>query len=353
MSVLDLYTTPSEPASFSGVSTFRKNHPNLSSSLIKKTIKKNDVYSLHKPVKRVFTRRKTIVSGIDAQWQCDLMDIKKYKTSNNNQSYLLTCIDVFRRYAWVVPLKNKEAVTCRDAFLKIFSTNKPPKYIYSDHGSEFKGVCKKLFKEHNVIQLETKSMFKAALAERFNRTLREKIFRLITWNKLNGVKPVTRFIDKLDDLVKSYNSTIHSSIGTSPDKVNEKNEDEIRNFQYGYDAYKDAKTKPITFNHKIGDYVRVVEDKKLFDKGSTVNWRKEIYLIYQINATRPPTYKVKDLNEKEYDWNYYTQELQKIDYSEFPYDTFKVLEEKDGQSKVIKLNSDNQEPVWVDSKILN
>ena len=349
MSFAQLYTKPEEPASFTGAQTFKTNHPGFKLAKLKKELRDVEAYSMHKQVKRKFPRRKTEVAGIDDQWQIDLLDISKLKYQNSHMTFLLTCIDVFRRFAWVIPIKNKEAETVRDAFLTIFKTNKPPRSIYSDGGNEFKGECKELFQKLNILTIETMSTLKAAVVERFNRTIREKIWRYITWSKSK------RFIDVLPDLVKSYNATIHSSLGTSPDKITPQNEAQIRTKLYGHNNFelRNVHNIPtIKLAFKIGDYVRIVVDKKLFEKGATPNWSEEVYIVYQINPTSPPTFKIKKLTNEEYSWNYYTEELQKVSFKEFPYDTFKVISQKGDKAVVVKLNSENQKEVQVDKKIL-
>jgi hypothetical protein len=350
MSINKLFTTPSEPGSFTGVATFRKNHKNFSLKKIKSELEGNDVYTLHKQVRRKFPERKVVVAGIDDQWQCDLLDIHKQKFANSHMCFLLTCIDVFRRYAWVVPIKNKEAKTVRAAFETIFEKHKPPRYILSDAGNEFKGVCRKLFRELNIVHLDTKSRHKAMIVERFNQTIRQKISEYVTWNKkVNGS---TRFIDKLPELVKSYNETIHGSLGVSPASINKENENEIRVKQYGLPANDMRNDDFIIFKFKEGDYVRLVVDKIMFEKGSTARWSEEIYIVCQLHPSIPPTYKVMTLKGDELDWKYYSQELQKVKYSEFPFDTFKIVKEIGDKIIVIKLNSEKQNEVLVDRSIV-
>jgi hypothetical protein len=121
-----LYTNLAEPASFSGLQTFKANHQGFKLSKLKHEQGYNEVYSLHRRVKKKFT-----------------------------------CIDVFSKYAWVVPLKNKQSSTVRDAFIKIFENHKLPKYIYSDWGNEFKGDCIKYFKKIGIIPIQTSSHLKA------------------------------------------------------------------------------------------------------------------------------------------------------------------------------------------------
>jgi hypothetical protein len=128
---MNLYTNPSIPGSFAGLSGFKKNNPGAS---VKK-IKQSETYSLHKSVRRKFPRRKTIVNSIDSEWQVDLIDMKKEKFINSHYQYLLTCVDVLSKFAWVEAIKDKTAAECAKAFEKIFKQGRIPKYIYSDLGT--------------------------------------------------------------------------------------------------------------------------------------------------------------------------------------------------------------------------
>ena len=75
-----------------------------------------DVYILHKPVRYMFSRRKTIVGGPNQQWQADLTDVSRLSRHNGGIKFHLTCIHVFSKKAWVVPHKDKMAASLMDAF---------------------------------------------------------------------------------------------------------------------------------------------------------------------------------------------------------------------------------------------
>ena len=111
---------------------------NLTLSDIKLWLEEQDSYSLHKTVKYKFTRRPILVSHIDDTWQIDLVDMIKLKKQNKGYCYLLTCIDVFSKYAWVKAIKNKQAMTVTNAFNSILTSSKrKPNKIHSDKGSEY------------------------------------------------------------------------------------------------------------------------------------------------------------------------------------------------------------------------
>ena len=119
--IIQKYTNPALPGSFSGLSGFLKNNKELGNSTsVKRVISSLPAYTLHKPVQFKFPRTKTIVNGIDDQWQVDLVDVSNIAGSNYNNKYILTCIDVFSKYAWAIPMLNQSADTTTKAFKEIF-----------------------------------------------------------------------------------------------------------------------------------------------------------------------------------------------------------------------------------------
>ena len=110
---------------------------NISRSKIKEWLMRQDTYTLHKPIRRNFKRNRVIVGGIDQQWQMDLADMKSMQKFNDGYRYLLVCIDVFSKYAWVVPLKNKTGPSLVEALKIILTSGRKPEKIITDQGTEF------------------------------------------------------------------------------------------------------------------------------------------------------------------------------------------------------------------------
>ena len=109
----------------------------LSRKEIREWLMRQDAYTLHKPMRRHFKRNRVIVGGIDQQWQMDLADMQSMQKFNDGYRYLLVCIDVFSKYAWVVPLKNKTGPTLVEAFKVILMSGRKPEKIMTDQGTEF------------------------------------------------------------------------------------------------------------------------------------------------------------------------------------------------------------------------
>ena len=198
---------------------------------VKQWLSEQDAYTLHKPVRIRFKRRRVIVGGRNHQWQADLVDLSKLKKDNDGYVFLLTVIDVFSKRAWCVPLKNKSASSLVTA-LKGLLVNIEPTTLQTDKGLEFlKRSVRHLLKEHGVHHFSTHNEeTKASIVERFNRTLKTRMWRYFT--KYQTV----RYIDALQDFVQSYNDIYHRSIGMAPSQVNAANQEEVWQRLYGHDG---------------------------------------------------------------------------------------------------------------------
>ena len=156
---------------------------------------------LHKPVTKKFQRRKVYVKGIDEIWAADLVDMSSFSKFNKGTKFLLAVIDIFSKYGWLIPLKDKKGETVAKAFKSIFKERKPDK-IWVDKGTEF-------YNKHvkGLIELySTENEEKSSVVERWNRTMKDKMFKYFTANSTRV------YIDVLDQMVEQYNNSYHSSI---------------------------------------------------------------------------------------------------------------------------------------------
>ena len=108
-------------------------------------------YTLHKPARKTFPRNKVFVNGLDEQWQCDLCDLTSLSKCNRGYKYILTCIDVLSKHAWVETIKTKTGSALVAAFTKIFEKGRKPEVLQSDAGTEFKNKTFQTFlKKHGI-----------------------------------------------------------------------------------------------------------------------------------------------------------------------------------------------------------
>ena len=104
-----------------------------------------------------------------------MQSLNKY---NKGNKYLLCAIDLFSKYAWVVPLKEKRGISIVNAFQKIISKGRKPNQIWIDQGGEFyKNIFKRFLKINNIEMYSTYNEGKSVVAERFIWTLKNKTFK--------------------------------------------------------------------------------------------------------------------------------------------------------------------------------
>jgi len=142
-----------------------KKDKEITREVLKKWLEEQYTYSLHKPYKKPALYKKTITSGVDDQWQADLVEMREFSDSNDGCNYLLCVIDCFSKYAWVEPLKTKTGVETTKAFESIFNKGRILAKLQVDNGKEFynKNV-EFVLKNNNIEYLSTFSDKKAAMS---------------------------------------------------------------------------------------------------------------------------------------------------------------------------------------------
>ena len=215
---------------------------------------------------------------------------------NKGIKYLLCALDLFSKYAFVIPIKDKKGISIVNAFNKIIKqSNRKPNKIWVDQGGEFyNNVFEKWLSDNDIIMYSMYNESKSVVAERFIRTLKNKLCKRMRATGKNV------YYDVLDDAVHKYNSTKHSTIEMKPIDVGDNNK------RVYIDEHNEKDSR-----FKVGDRVRISKFKNIFAKGYTPNWSKEIFIVDKINDTVPYTYNLKDLNDEEILGIFYDKELQK------------------------------------------
>ncbi|XP_051156394.1 uncharacterized protein LOC127289561 [Leptopilina boulardi] len=145
------------------------------------------VKELHKPARRNYLRRKFDIRGIDETWQADLVEMTTYAKENKGYKYILTVIDIFSKFAWAVPVKTKTGEDVTAAMKSVLDQGRVPKNLHVDQGKEFYNThFKNLMKQYKINMYSTFSNLKAAICERFNRTLKNKMWMQFS---LHGYTP--------------------------------------------------------------------------------------------------------------------------------------------------------------------
>ena len=215
-------------------------------------------------MRRRFKRRCVAVGDPYQHWQADLVDLSSLKKTYDWTAFLLTVINVFSKRAWCIPLKNKSAVSLVAAFARLL-VNKAPTTLQTDKVSEFLNrALQKLLKEYGAHHFATHNEeTKASIVERFNRTLKTRMWRYFTNT------PSVRYVDVLQDIVRSHNNMIRRTIGMAPSEVNVTNQEET-------------------------------------------NWTEELFTIVDAHRPEPPVYRLADWHGEGLEGTLYVSELQKV-----------------------------------------
>ena len=213
-----LYTDVTSAAAYGGVKRLltegrKAGISNLDRNDVIEFLRSQNAYTLHKAIRKSFTHNQIVANNIDHQWEADLVDMSRFSRTNKGNTFLLTVVDVLSKYAWVVPVKRKSAKCMRDAFEQLFKQSHPriPIRLHTDHGNEFLNrEVQKLLKQKHVHHFTSHSDYKAAIVERFNRTLKERMWRYFTDAHTH------HYLNVIQGLVRGYNNSIHRSIGMRP-----------------------------------------------------------------------------------------------------------------------------------------
>ena len=137
---------------------------------------------LHKPVIKKFNKRKVYSQFKGNIWGVDLAYMQSLSRKNKGIKYLLCAIDLYSKYAFVVLLKDKKGISIVNAFDKIIKQSKrKPNKIWVDQGNEFHNrVFKKWLSDNGIIMYSTFNEGKSVVAERFIRTLKNKLYKHMT-----------------------------------------------------------------------------------------------------------------------------------------------------------------------------
>jgi len=270
---------------------------------VKKWYDSQQVNQIYKETKPVYQK---IISpfGSVGCVQCDLMDINKFFRQNEGYHYIFNAIDIFSRYLWAYPIKNKKSTStleCLKIIIKEIKSKYPKNFLTltCDNGSEFLGVFKKYLHSENIkIFYNDPNSVTAkthmAIVERVNRTMWGFI------KKYTAANNTLIFVDKIPDFVKNYNNKVHGTIKMKP-----------------IDAFNGTKIPIHEINDiisgiNIGDKVRTIRKIKKFDKaGFSQKWSETIYEVIEKNGNR---FSLKNINNgNKLTITYLPRELQKID----------------------------------------
>lgn len=325
--LLGRYRDPSRPGSLGGLTRFAQANK-ISVRRAREVLQRDLGYTLHKPRRRRFPTVPVVVFGIDEQWTADLIEVINISRYNRGYRYLLTVVDVFSKHAWVQPLKSKTGKAVTEAMAKILKGGRKPINLQTDDGKEFYNkTFQDLMKQKGIHHFSTRGDTKSSVVERFNRTLKERLYRYFT------VKNTMTYVPVLQDLVRGYNRSYHRSIKMAPDQVTLANSEDVWETLYG----KKKKGKLKKPQLKVGDRVRLNKKFRQFKKGYLPGWTEEVFVIRRVRPGKVTTYKVEEWDGTAVEGTFYAQDLQKVDVKDD--DLFRI-------DKIVKRKGDKVLVRW-------
>jgi hypothetical protein len=296
------YFSAKQPGAYSALSGFMKNSKYQDKEKILSGLY---TYNVHRPVRKRFKRRSMICVTTDWLWQSDVLFYKKHKWHNKGFAYILVCVDCFSKFLFCQPMKKKTAENVRDGLSKIFKDSKrKPSLLQTDRGTEYYSKpVKSLLEKQGIKLYSTHTTMKAMIAERYIRTIKTKIERLMTHT---GSK---NWVSSLQLIVDNINGSFNRSIGMAPNNVSKANEGEVFRNLYHRLISKESKQP----KYKVGDLVKITNIKLMFAKGYEQNLSDATYKISQIKSTVPvPVYILQDLEGNLLEGTFYEEEIKKV-----------------------------------------
>ena len=331
----DTYYDPSNPASFSSVAKLRKSaleagFADASWGKTRKWLVKQEAYTLFKKSRRKFKRNFIPLVRIDFQWEVDLLDFKDLSDQNDGYKYILCAIDNFSKFAWTVPLKSKTGKETAAALNSIFDKGrKPSNVLRSDLGGEFKSkYVTSLLKENNIKPMYALNEKKAAIVERFIKTIKLKLTKDMYHRQSK------RWIDNLQKFTSAYNESVHSTIGFAPKDVSKENEPQVLvNHYFKKRTVKKSSGLKKRYKFKVGDIIRVSTLLDKFSREYDTTYSQELFKIHRrYRREGLPMYKIKEWDGDVITGTFYEQELTRA-YEPDSYKIDKVIRKRKVRGK--------------------
>ena len=242
--------------------------------------------------------------AIDDQWQADLCDMQSRAIVNDGNTFNLTCIDCFSKYAWAEPLQRKTGDEIIAAMERIFASGRTPKRLQTDKGSEFTNTKVQVFLRKQTSHFFTTNIEqKASIVERLNRTIKERMHKYFTSAN------TYRYMDVLPLIMDGYNATYHRSIKMQPRRVQRVHQPLIRQRFYGKVASTKKRRRRTTvdrvktYKYNVGAWVRISKPTEL-ERGD--------FSIRSRRLQREPVYYLRDLHDENVTGAFYEPELQRV-----------------------------------------
>ncbi|KAL3084275.1 hypothetical protein niasHS_009763 [Heterodera schachtii] len=272
-----LYKDLSSPVAFTSVEPLlreaRKTQPKINRTDVQNYLATQRTYTLHRQAKRRYRRLPTLAPGLHTEWQADLAIFDRLAKQNRGYKYLLVCIDTLSRQVFVQPVRTKTSANMIIAFGRIFKRSKYiPWKVLTDQGKEFTARAVQQFFRTNDVEhfcMLTSPQFHAGMAERANRSIKERLYRYFT------ERNTYKWIGVVQDIVRAINHSPNSTIGMCPADLNFKNAEALRQKLHNA-AENVVRRQP---RYRVGDRVRIEKYKHVFKKGYLPRFTNELFTV--------------------------------------------------------------------------
>ena len=284
-----------------------------------------------------------MIRGYDNLWQANLVEMRPYAEQNRGHHSILTIIDAFSKYAWAIPVKTKSGRDMTAAFATVMrQSDRYPRNLQTDMSKEFYNAeFQRCVKTRGINQYSTYSVMKASIVERFNRTLKNLMWKQFSSNASY------RWVDLLPALVHTYNHRKQRAINARPVDVTPTTRLSFAANEPSSPSASKGVRRHAKF--KVGDKVRVSKFKTLFEKGYTPNWSTEVFEIVTVQRTCPATYILRHSVGEPMSGGFYEYELHSVANPDV-YLVEKIIRRKENQVYVKWLGFDSSGNSWISSK---
>lgn len=277
LSLIDIYKNYGYPAAKKLYKLAKDNGLKVTIKAVDEFLKSQRVAQLYKAKNKNKIENIPITAPwIDNNWQADLIDMQKHARKNHGYAWILVCIDIYSRKAWVEALKKKETKEVAESFEEVFKKGTVPKVLRTDNGTEYQGEVQDVFKKYKIIHITNNIGDHNVLGvvDRFIQTLKNTIYKYF------ADEDTTNWLDSLEKFVRAYNSTSHTSLcDATPNQVYKHPWDFAR-CHYENKMKRLNKVEPL----KKGDIVRVKLPKSKFDRSYNIKWKEETNIIKDVQG---------------------------------------------------------------------
>ncbi|ODM88244.1 putative uncharacterized transposon-derived protein F54H12.3 [Orchesella cincta] len=304
--IKEVYFNPSEVGSYASLYSFLQNNKIRSIKDLEHEMTKLKTYTLFKPARKNFKRRRDLVQGYGELWNIDLLDMQKFFRFNKGLKYILVVVEGLSKKAYCRGIKNKRADSVKVAFEEIVKeAGYAPRLIHADRGNEWGGTFRRYLEQVGSKLYHSYTDKGAVLAERMNRIIRSRLYAIMFHNKDKI------WYTHLQPVISSYNSTKNSRYRLSPNEVNKDNQFSV--WKRIYKDYVRDKTNQKPSRLQVNDIVKISREKLLFEKGATHSFSLENFKIIKVEPTVPWTYRLADVNGEELAGGFLYEQLQKVE----------------------------------------